>query len=246
MKQGSFRIIENAPLTARVSRLRLRGDCSAVTAPGQFVNLQLDGLFLRRPFSVCDAEGDGLTLLYEEVGRGTEYLRGLPTGRELDVLTGLGNGFSLAEAGEWPLLIAGGTGISPLYGLAKRLLARGKDVSVILGFATAADVFYEEEFRALGAEVTVCTEDGSCGLQGFVTEAMDRTCSYFYTCGPKVMMEAVCRRARTSGQLSFAVRMGCGFGACMGCSTATVTGGKRVCKDGPVFRKEEILWENWV
>ena len=244
MKQNLFTIIENSPLTAKVSRLRLRGDTSAIEGPGQFVDLKLEGLFLRRPLSVCDVEGDCLTLLYEAAGRGTELLRSLPEGAELDLLTGLGNTFDLSAAGDMPLLIAGGTGVSPLYGLAKKLLARGKAVTVILGFATAADVFYEDEFRALGAEVVVCTEDGSCGLPGFVTGAMDRPYSYFYTCGPKAMMHAVCECARSDGQLSLAVRMGCGFGACMGCRVETVSGGKRVCKDGPVFRKEELLWND--
>ncbi|MBR1456228.1 MAG: dihydroorotate dehydrogenase electron transfer subunit [Oscillospiraceae bacterium] len=246
MQQGKFTILENAPLTKRVSRLRLLGDCSAVTRPGQFADLRLDGFFLRRPFSVCDAEGDCLTLLYETAGRGTEALRRLPAGTELDVLTGLGNGYDLSRAGSAPLLVGGGTGASPLYGLAKALIAEGKAVSVILGFAGREDVFYEEEFRALGADVTVCTEDGSCGVPGFATAGMDRPYSYFYTCGSKVMMEAVCRAARTDGQLSFAVRMGCGFGACMGCTLRTAAGLKRVCKDGPVFGKEEIMWEDWV
>ena len=244
MKQELFTIIENTPLTAKVSRLRLRGDSSAIEGPGQFVDLKLEGLFLRRPLSVCDVEGDCLTLLYETAGRGTEQMRELPAGTQLDLLTGLGNSFDLAPAGDAPLLIAGGTGASPMYGLAKRRRARGAAVSVILGFAAAADVFYEEEFRALGAEVTVCTEDGSYGLPGFVTAAMDRPFSYFYTCGPKAMMHAVCERAGTGGQLSLAVRMGCGFGACMGCRVETVSGGRRVCKDGPVFRKEELLWKD--
>ncbi len=244
MKQGVFEIVENRPLTATVSRLRLRGDISAVTAPGQFVNVLLPGLFLRRPFSVCDAEGDCLSLLYECAGKGTERLRGMPVGTMLDVLTGLGNGFDLGPAGEAPLLIGGGTGISPLYGLAKALRAEGKTVRAILGFRSREAVFYEEEFRALGAEVTVCTEDGSSGLAGFVTEAMDCPYDYFYSCGPLAMLRSVCRKSDTEGQLSFDVRMGCGFGACMGCSMPSVSGQKRVCRDGPVFRKEEILWDD--
>ncbi len=244
MKQGLFRIAENRPLTEKVSRLCLEGDCSHVGEPGQFVDLRLEGLFLRRPLSVCDVEGDRLTLLYEESGKGTALLRTLPEGTVLDVLTGLGRGFDRSLAGSSPLLIAGGTGASPLYGLAKRLCAEGRDVTVILGFATAAERFYEEEFRALGVTLCVCTEDGSYGRAGFVTEAMDRPASYFYTCGPKAMMQSVCARAETDGQLSLAVRMGCGFGACMGCRVETISGGRRVCKDGPVFGKGEILWDD--
>ncbi len=243
MKQGSFTIVENTPLTEKVSRLRLKGDCSAVGEPGQFVDLRLERLFLRRPLSVCDCEDGVLTLLYELAGAGTALLRTLPEGTELELLTGLGHGFDRSLAGERPLLIGGGTGASPLYGLAKGLIAEGRQVSVLLGFSTAAEVFYEKEFEALGADVTVCTEDGSRGLPGFVTAAMDRPYSFFYSCGPKAMLHAVCQSARTDGQLSLAVRMGCGFGACMGCRVETVSGDKRVCRDGPVFGKGEILWD---
>ena len=244
MKQSEFTILENAPLSRRFIRLRLRGDVSAVTAPGQFVNLRLEGLFLRRPLSVCDAAGDTLTLIYEPVGRGTEQLRALPAGTKLDLLTGLGNGFDLSRAGDAPLLIGGGSGVSPLYGLAKVLRAQGKAVTVILGFGSGDEAYYESEFRALGAEVVLCTEDGSRGLRGFVTAAMDRPYSFFYACGPDAMLRAVCETAAASGQLSFAERMGCGFGACMGCTHRTRGGYKRVCKDGPVFDKEEILWDD--
>ena len=221
----------------------LRGDTSAVTAPGQFVNLKLDGLFLRRPISVCDVCGDALTLIYKVVGKGTEQLTRM-TGQTLDVLTGLGNGYDLSKAGERPLLIGGGVGVPPLYLAAKKLREAGKTVSVILGFNTAAEVILEKRFRDLGAQVTVTTADGSYGTKGFVTAAMQPgNCSYFYCCGPEPMLKAVYRASDTSGQFSFEERMGCGFGACMGCSCKTVTGFKRICKEGPVLEKEEILWE---
>ena len=242
MKQGLFEIIENTQLTDTVWRMRLRGDTSAVTDPGQFVNIQLDGLFLRRPISVCDCEGDVLTIVYKVVGKGTRQMSEMTHGT-LDVLTGLGNGYTLADAGEAPLLLGGGVGVPPLYMLAKQLIAQGCKVSVVLGFNTKAEVFYEEEFRALGAAVTVTTADGSYGVKGFVTDALPEDYSYFYTCGPEPMLKAVYAASATEGQFSFEERMGCGFGACMGCSCKTVTGYKRICKEGPVLRKEEILWE---
>ena len=242
MKQVWLDIIENTQLTETVWRMRLRGDTSAVTAPGQFVNILIDGLFLRRPISVCDCEGDVLTIVYKVVGKGTEKMSKMTEGK-LDVLTGLGNGYDLAEAGEHPLLLGGGVGVPPLYMLAKQLIAAGKTVSVVLGFNTKEEIFYEEEFKALGADVTVATADGSYGVKGFVTDALPTDYTYFYTCGPEPMLKAVFAASATEGQFSFEERMGCGFGACMGCSCKTVTGYKRICKEGPVLRKEEILWE---
>lgn len=243
MKQGNFAIIDNIALTDNVYKMTLRGDVSAITAPGQFVNIKLDGLFLRRPISVCDMEGDCLTIIYKAVGKGTAQMAQMKEGT-LDVLTGLGNGYNLSLSGDHPVLLGGGVGVPPMYLLAKKLLAEGKKVSVILGFNTESEVFYEKEFRALGADVTVTTVDGSYGVKGFVTDAlntMDYT--YFYTCGPEPMLKAVYRASKTSGQMSFEKRMGCGFGACMGCSCKTITGYKRICKEGPVMMKEEILWE---
>ncbi len=242
MKQGLFEIIENTRLTETVWRMRLRGDTSAVTASGQFVNILLNGLFLRRPISVCDCEGDVLTLVYKVVGKGTRQMSEKQSGK-LDVLTGLGNGYDLSTAGDCPLLLGGGVGVPPLYMLAKKLIAEGKHVSVVLGFNTKDEVFYEQEFRALGADVTVATADGSYGVKGFVTNALPEVYSYFYTCGPEPMLKAVFAATNTEGQFSFEERMGCGFGACMGCSCKTVTGYKRICKEGPVLKKEEILWE---
>ncbi len=243
MKQSLFEIVENTALTRDVYKMVLVGDTSAITSSGQFVNIQLDGLYLRRPISVCDCEGDKLTLLYKVVGKGTEQMSKMREGK-LDVLTGLGNGYDLIKSGDKPLLIGGGVGVPPLYMLAKKLVAEGKDISVILGFNTKDEIFYEEEFKALGVKVFVTTVDGSCGIKGFVTEAMKtKDYTYFYTCGPEPMLKAIYSASATSGQFSFEERMGCGFGACMGCSCKTVTGYKRICKEGPVLEKEEILWE---
>lgn len=244
MKQSLFQILENVPLTESVYKMQLRGDVSEITAPGQFVNIQLDGLFLRRPISVCDVQDDVLTIIYKVVGKGTEKMSQMKEGT-LDILTGLGNGYDLSVSGQYPVLIGGGVGVPPLYKLAKDLIGQGKQVSVILGFNKKSEIFYQQEFEALGCKVTVATVDGSCGIKGFVTDALNQMdYTYFYTCGPEPMLKAVWRTSKTSGQMSFEERMGCGFGACMGCSCKTLTGYKRICKDGPVMRKEEILWEN--
>ena len=244
MKQGIFEIIENTPLTDSVYKMVLSGDVSAITAPGQFVNIQLDGLYLRRPISVCDLNDNTLTIIYKIVGQGTKQLSQM-TGGKLDLLTGLGNGYDLTVSGDKPVLMGGGVGVPPMYLLAKRLLAMGKQVRVILGFNTASEIFYEGDFKKLGAQVYVTTVDGSYGTKGFVTDVLKNLdYSYFYTCGPEPMLKAVYRATNTSGQMSFEKRMGCGFGACMGCSCKTITGYKRICKEGPVMRKEEILWEN--
>ena len=245
MKQSLFEIVENTPLTKTVYRMRLVGDTSDITASGQFVNIKLDGFFLRRPISVCDVEGDTLTLVYKVVGKGTEAMSKMTEGT-LDVLTGLGNGYDLSKSGDAPVLVGGGVGVPPLYLLCRRLLAEGKHPSVILGFNTKEEIFYEEEFLALGVEVSVATVDGSYGTRGFVTDCLPlsahKNATYFYTCGPEPMLKALCKATTISGQLSFEERMGCGFGACMGCSCQTLTGNKRICKEGPVLKKEELLW----
>ena len=244
MKQGIFTIEENTALTASVYRMTLLGDTSDITNCGQFVNVLLDGFYLRRPISVCDRVEGKLTLVYKVVGKGTEKMSRMQAGEKMDILTGLGNGYDLAPAGEKPLLLGGGVGGPPMYLLAKDLIAAGKQVSVILGFNTKDEIFYEDEFRALGADVKVTTVDGSYGIKGFVTDAMKTIdYTYFYTCGPEPMLKAVWSASETSGQFSFEERMGCGFGACMGCSCKTLTGNKRICKEGPVLRKEEILWQ---
>ena len=243
MQQGLFEIMENHLLTSDVMRIRLKGDCSAIKKPGQFVDIKIEGLFLRRPLSVCDCEDGVITLVYKVLGSGTEKLSKIQSG-SLDLLTGLGNGFDPALSGERPLLIAGGLGFTPLYILAKTLIKEGKHPSVIQGFNSAEEVIYEDEFKALGAEVTVCTADGSYGVKGFVTEAMKgRDYSYFYTCGPESMYRQVYDCAKSDGEFSFEARMGCGFGACMGCSCETLYGAKRICKDGPVLKKGEIKWQ---
>ena len=222
----------------------LLGDTSGITNCGQFVNIALEGLYLRRPISVCDYEDGVLTLIYKAVGEGTELMAKLAQGKELDILVGLGNGYDTTKSGAAPLLIGGGVGVPPLYALCKKLISEGKKPIVILGFNTADEVFYKEEFESLGAKVLVATADGSVGTKGFVTDAMKEIVSYtyFYTCGPTPMLKALFNATVTSGQFSFEERMGCGFGACMGCSCKTNFGNKRVCKDGPVFEKEEILW----
>lgn len=244
MKQGLFRIAENIALTETVMRMRLVGDVSDITCPGQFINIKLNGLYLRRPISVYDRDDTSVTVIYKMVGKGTEQMGQMQPGETLDVLTGLGNGYDLTPSGDRPLLLGGGVGVPPLYMLAKELIAQNKQVSVILGFNTKNEVFGEAEFRALGTDVTVATADGSYGVKGFVTDAMQGlSYTYFYTCGPEPMLKAVYRATETEGQFSFEERMGCGFGACMGCSCKTIYGNKRICKDGPVLRKEEILWE---
>ena len=244
MKQSIFTIKENRALTDLVWLMRLEGDTSDVTAAGQFVNIQLDGLYLRRPISVFDCEDGLLSIIYKVVGKGTEKMTTLPVGTELDILTGLGNGYDLAKVGEKPVLVGGGVGVPPMYYLAKRLIAAGKRPKIVVGFNTEGEIFGVEFFEALGLNVTVTTVDGSRGIKGFVTNALE-TLDYDYicTCGPEPMLKALYRATECSGQYSFEERMGCGFGACMGCSCKTVTGYKRICKDGPILEKEEILWE---
>ena len=242
MKNTIFKILSNANLTSNVYIMTLKGDTKGIRC-GQFVNIQLDGLFLRRPISVCDCEGDVLTLIYKVVGRGTEKMSHMTEGESLDLLTGLGNGYNTTPSGDKPLLLGGGVGVPPLYMLCKKLISEGKHPTVILGFNKADEVFYEDEFKALGAEVIVCTADGSYGVKGFVTTAMEGIdYTYFFTCGPEPMLKAVYKATTTEGQMSFEERMGCGFGACMGCSCKTITGYKRICKEGPVMRKKEVLW----
>ena len=244
MKQGIFTIISNEALTDSVYKMVLSGDTSAIIASGQFVNIQLAGKFLRRPISVCDYDSQTLTIVYKVVGKGTEQMSAMKSAEKLDILTGLGNGYDLSLSGDKPVLLGGGVGVPPMYNLAKKLIALGKDVTVILGFNTKSEVFYEEEFKALGCNVIVATADGSHGVKGFATTPLaELNYTYFYTCGPEPMLKAVYNATSTSGQMSFEERMGCGFGACMGCSCKTLTGYKRICKEGPVLKKEEILWE---
>ncbi len=241
MKKALFEIAENVKIAKDVYKMRLLGDTSAITAPGQFVNVALDGLYLRRPISVCDVNGSELTIVYKAVGRGTKRMSEMASGT-LDLLTGLGNGYDTALSGDKPLLIGGGVGVPPMYMLCKKLIAEGKKPTVILGFNKAEEVFFEDEFKALGAEVFITTVDGSVGKRGFVTDALPDDYTYFYTCGPEPMLKALYNATKTEGQLSFEERMGCGFGACMGCSCHTIYGNKRICRDGPVLKKEEILW----
>ena len=243
MLQSIFEIVSNKNLTGNTWEMVLRGDTSAITAPGQFVNIHIEGMYLRRPISVCNLQGDLLTLIYKVVGKGTERMAQMAAGTKLDILTGLGNGYDLEKCGEKALLIGGGAGVPPMYLLARKLLEAGKKPAVILGFNTAEEIFHEEEFKNLGIEVIVTTVDGSYGVKGFVTDGMK---GVEYTsvccCGPEPMLKAVYNASETSGQFSFEERMGCGFGACMGCTCKTKYGNKRICKDGPVLVKEEIVW----
>jgi len=234
---------KNSLIAENTYLMQLKGDISAIKNPGQFVNIALDGFYLRRPISVCDAENDMLTIIYKAVGKGTKLMSGFTGGEVLDVLTGLGNGYDMLLSGDKPLLIGGGAGIPPLYMLAKKLTEQGKKVSVIMGFNKQSEVYFKEEFEKLGADVYITTVDGSVGIKGFVTDAMkDIDYTYFYTCGPEPMLKAVYNNSETEGQMSFEERMGCGFGGCMGCTCETKYGNKRICKDGPVLKKEEVIW----
>ena len=243
MKQSIFKITSNEKIARDIFKMTLAGDTSAITAPGQFVNIKLDGFFLRRPISVCDCVGENLTLIYKTVGHGTEQMSRVAAGDELDLLTGLGNGYNTKKSGGSPLLVGGGVGVPPMYMLCKELISEGKKVTVVLGFNSKDDVFYEDEFRALGADVHIATADGTYGTKGFVTDVIKNLqYTFFYTCGPEPMFRAMHKMMKTPGQYSFEERMGCGFGACMGCSCKTLTGNKRICKEGPVMESEEIIW----
>ena len=242
MKQGIFVIRSNEALTDVVYKMVLEGDTSAITNCGQFVDLRLPEKYLRRPISVCDYSEETLTLIYKVVGSGTEIMSTLPAGTELDVLTGLGNGYDTSLSGDRPLLVGGGVGVPPMYNLCKKLIAQGKKPQVVLGFNVASEIFLAEDFKALGAEVYIATADGSVGTKGFVTDVIKNlNYTYFYSCGPMPMFKAMENVMQTSGQYSFEERMGCGFGACMGCTIQTKAGYKRVCKDGPVFFREEVF-----
>ena len=242
MTQGQYTIISNRPIAAATWEMLLAGDTSALTRPGQFVNLRTGGHYLRRPLSVCAWDDSRLTLIYKVVGQGTDWLSERQAGDPIDMLCGLGNGFDTGLSGQHPLLIGGGVGLPPLYQLARQLVQEGKQPRLIMGFNSMQEVFYREEFERL-MPVTVTTMDGSCGLRGLVTEVPpEANCTYFYACGPSPMLRALCGCLAMPGQLSLEERMGCGFGACMGCTIRTRLGDKRVCKEGPVFFKEELIW----
>lgn len=244
MEQVLFTVRENVRLTAEVCRMVLEGDTRAITAPGQFIDLRVPGFTLRRPISVCDWDGETVTIVYKVVGAGTAELERMSPGERLDALVGLGNGFDTARSGRRPLLVGGGVGTPPLYALCRALWEEGKKPVVVLGFRTAGEILLSEEFAALGAEVHITTEDGSAGRKGFVTAVMpELDYTYLYACGPIPMLRAVDGAAKTGGQLSFEERMGCGFGVCMGCSWMTKNGSKRICADGPVLEREELIWD---
>ena len=243
VKQDIYTITSNKEIAKNTYEMILEGNTGAITAPGQFINIQLDGFYLRRPISICDYDDKTITIIYKVVGKGTEKMAEMLKGEKLDVLVGLGNGFDTSLSGDTPLVIGGGAGVPPMFNLAKKLIAEGKKPTAILGFNEECEVFYKEEFEKIGANVLVATVDGSVGEKGFVTDVMKNLdYTYFYTCGPEPMLKAIYNTSKTSGQLSFEERMGCGFGACMGCSCKTKYGNKRICKDGPVLVKEEIIW----
>lgn len=238
-----MKITDNKKIAEKTYFMSLEGDTSAITKPGQFINIKLDGFFLRRPISVCDCENGRLSIIYKVVGNGTKEMSELPVGAELDILSGLGNGYDTSKSGDCPVLIGGGVGVPPMYLLCKKLVSEGKKATVILGFNSEKEVFGVDEFKATGAEVYVTTADGSVGTKGFVTDVLKNLdYTYFYTCGPMPMFKAIESIAKTSGQYSFEERMGCGFGACMGCTCKTKYGNKRICKDGPILEREEIVW----
>lgn len=244
-KKGIYTILSNEPLTPAVYRMVLEGDTQYITRSGQFINIELTGKYLRRPISVADYDDKTVTIIYKVVGSGTEQMRGMVAGEKLDILTGLGNGFATDNDAKRPLLVGGGVGVPPMYNLCKRLLSEGKRPTVIIGFNTKAELFYEEEFKALGVDVVVATADGSAGVKGFVTDAIREAkveFDYLYTCGPLPMLKALYDATAVPAEFSFEERMGCGFGACMGCSCKTKYGNKRICKDGPVLKREEIIW----
>ena len=244
MNKSYFIIEENNRIAKDIYKMVLVGDTSHITSPGQFVNIALDGFYLSRPISVCDCVGERLTIIYKSVGKGTEYMSKLQKDDGLDLLCGLGNGYDISKAGKRPLLVGGGVGVPPLYMLAKKLVSAGAKPVAILGFNSAEDVFGEDAFKEICESVFVTTADGSYGQKGFVTDVLKEAgdCSYIYTCGPQAMLKALYFASDTDGQYSFEERMGCGFGACMGCTCKTKYGNKRICKDGPVLTKEEIIW----
>ena len=244
-KRDIYTILSNEPLTSAVYRMVLEGDTQYITRSGQFINIELEGKFLRRPISVSDYDDKSVTIIYKVVGRGTEQMKGMVAGQKLDILTGLGNGFNTENSGPRPLLVGGGVGVPPMYNLCKRLLSEGKRPVVIIGFNTKKEVFYYEEFKALGVDVYCSTADGSFGSKGFVTDVIRNEgleFDYLYTCGPLPMLKALYDATTVDGEYSFEERMGCGFGACMGCTCKTKYGNKRICKDGPVLKREEIIW----
>ena len=245
-KERNFRIDSNERIAAKTYRMVLEGDTSDFTAPGQFANVAVEGKFLRRPISVCDYSEGSLTLLYDVVGDGTRQMSEMKPGTTLNLLTGLGNGFSTVAESRRPVLVGGGIGVAPLLNLAKALRRAGKEPEIILGFNTSADVVLEKEFKDMRFGTVVTTADGSYGLKGFVTDApglKEGTYDYFYACGPMPMLRALCGIPVITGELSLDERMACGFGVCMCCSLETRDGAKRICKDGPVFKKEELIWK---
>lgn len=250
MKKLYFEVKSNTKIAHDTYEMMLdsMGEHHGISNPGQFVNIKLNGFFLRRPISVCDWDEKGITIIYKTIGAGTHALAEAKKGMLLDILTPLGNGFDIHDNGNVgirPILIGGGAGVPPLYGLCKALVNEGKKPVVIAGFNTKSEIFYAENFISAGAELILTTADGSEGFKGLVTDALKTVNgSYIFCCGPEGMLKAVddMTDRDTDGQMSFEERMGCGFGACMGCSCMTKHGSKRICKEGPVLKRGEIIW----
>ena len=244
MERLTLKVTSNRPLAKGIWEMKLSG-CTPECRPGQFVNLMIGGCYLRRPISVCDWQDSILTLAYKIVGKGTRAMSEMNPGAEIDALAPLGNGFDTSVPCAGALLVGGGIGCAPLFKLSRALRAQGKDVTLVAGFRASDEIYYKEEFEALGVKVLIATEDGSAGVKGFVTDAIryeNPSYDYIYACGPMPMMRALCSVTDAPGQMSLEERMGCGFGICMGCTCKTMTGGKRICKEGPVFPREEIIW----
>ncbi|MGN0201631.1 MAG: dihydroorotate dehydrogenase electron transfer subunit [Candidatus Cryptobacteroides sp.] len=244
MERLTLTVLDNRQTASGIFEMRL-GGCSAACRAGQFVNLEVDGFFLRRPISVCDWEDGVLTLAYRVVGEGTAAMAAMAPGTRIDTLAALGNGFDTGVPCREALLAGGGIGLAPLYKLTRELVGKGVGVTVVAGFRTASEIFREEAFVKAGARFIVATEDGSRGVRGFVTDALREeglSYDYIFSCGPLPMMKALCAATTAPAQMSLEERMGCGFGICMGCTCRTSSGAKRICKEGPVFKREEIIW----
>lgn len=244
--QGMMEIVKIENIADNVYEMTLKGaGAKYITKPGQFINIKInDSLqpYLRRPMSISDYDDQTIIIVFKVVGLGTEILKNKAIGEKLDCLIGLGNGFEINEGDA--LLVGGGLGTPPLYNLGKKLHKKGIKVTTVLGFNSKKDIFYVDKFKEFG-DVFVATMDGSVGTKGTVVDVIKQanlTFDYYYTCGPEPMLDAMVINYPNNGQLSFEARMGCGFGACMGCSCKVKTKPyKRICVEGPVLLSEEVI-----
>ena len=243
MRDNRYTVVKNEEIAPGTYYMTIAGDTSQIKDPGQFINIKIDGLYLRRPMSICSYDEESMSIIYKVVGKGTEAMSRMPAGDSFDALSPLGNGFDTEKIPEGALLIGGGAGAMPIYTLAMILRDKGKKPHVIIGFNREEEIFFADEFRDLGVELTIATMDGSVGVKGTVVDAMEKANRpYVCVCGPDPMMKAVAEHS-SGGQFDLGARMACGFGACMGCTVITKSGPKRVCKDGPIFDQEEIIWQ---